>query len=99
MKREPSAQRRQLLDTLQGLLDDLPRPSGGTPLRAEDVLAYLETGRGVHTGTRPVPSAGTGVVPPAGTPEGDAAVEASLRLVIEAFSALLSARGDPAGPR
>lgn len=96
MKREPSAQRRQLLDTLQGLLDDLPRPSGGTPLRAEDVLAYLETGRGVHTGTGPVPPPQTG---PAGTPEGDAAVEASLRLVIEAFGALLSARGDPAGPR
>lgn len=80
-----------MLDTLQGLLDALPGPADGVPPRAEEVLAYLETGRG-----RPL---GTSSARPPGTPHGDAAVEASLRLVIEAFTAFLSARGDPAGPR
>ncbi|MCL7426152.1 hypothetical protein [Streptomyces sp. YS415] len=91
MNREPVADRRQLLDTLQGLLDALPRPADGPPLRADDVLAYLETGRGREPGAV--------TVRPATTPDGDAAVEASLRLVIEAFTALLSVREDPAGPR
>ncbi|MBC2905583.1 hypothetical protein [Streptomyces cupreus] len=91
MNRETAAERRQLLDTLQGLLDALPRPADGAPLRAEDVLAYLETGRGRQSGAV--------VARPAATADGDAAVEASLRLVIEAFTAFLSARGDRAGPR
>jgi len=90
MNREPAAERRQLLDTLQGLLDALPSRPDGAPLNAEDVLAYLETGRGRQSGT--------GSTRRAATPAGDAAVEASLRLVIEAFAALLSARKDPAGP-
>ncbi len=80
-----------MLDTLQGLLDALPHPADGRPPRAEDVLGYLETGRGSGSGTPPARAPGT--------PHGDAAVEASLRLVIEAFTAFLSARGDPAGPR
>ena len=88
MNPEPGPDRRQLLDTLQSLLDALPRPADGAPPRAEDVLTYLETGRGTHLGPRlPVP---------APTARGDAAVEASLRLVIEAFTVLLGARGDPA---
>lgn len=92
MTRETAAERRQLLDTLQGLLDALPRPADGAPLRAEDVMAYLETGRGRQSG------AAVTARPAAGA-AGDGAVEASLRLVIEAFTVFLSARGDPAGPR
>lgn len=80
-----------MLDTLQGLLDALPRPADGRPPRAEEVLTYLETGRGRQSGAA--------VARPAATAEADAAVEASLRLVIEAFTAFLSARGDLAGPR
>ncbi|GLW49233.1 hypothetical protein Stsp02_48940 [Streptomyces sp. NBRC 14336] len=90
MNPEPGADRRRLLEALQSLLDGLPRPPGGVPPRAEDVLIYLETGRGSHLGPSPAASAVTA--------RGDAAVEASLRLVIEAFTAVLEARGDPAGP-
>ncbi|MFE0674389.1 hypothetical protein [Streptomyces sp. NPDC058867] len=94
MNREPAGDRRQLLDTLQGLLDALPRPDGGHPPRAEDVLSYLRTGRAGTGGESGGPDgpAGHGLL-------GEAAVEASLRLVIEAFTALSNARGNPDGPR
>ncbi|MER6672181.1 hypothetical protein [Streptomyces sp. NPDC000983] len=94
MTREPASDRRQLLDTLQGLLDALPRPDGGRPLRAEDVLSFLETGRRGGAGTAST-DGGAG----ARSAAGDAAVEASLRLVVEAFTALAGGRGETAGPR
>jgi hypothetical protein len=87
MTLEPSTERRQLLDRLQEQLTAFPRPPGVPALRAEQLLADLRTGPAGPDPAAPDRSRAAVTATDPHDPVREAALNAALLSLVEAFDA------------